>query len=290
VASVAISATPESAALVVHALQFREGTLFAYVPGPAAGEFGALLAEPGLGWREPGRRRLPVLSHVAVLATDLQDSVRIWTELPAEEYFELVNQIWVTVDAIFTRHQAAHGKHPGDGMVGYFFPRSDASHLSEALLAAQETREAMRGISKQWQLRKGWAFELYMNTGLDEGQQWLGALRAGGQVEFTMQGAPLNRALRISEFARSGGIWATKNLVARLTPSERERLNFGVRRSQDGHDQFVASTFSTVEHLADAALSRGDRLKDIARLPITEIVTLAATDAPAGAVVAPAPL
>lgn len=275
----------------LYALQFREGVLFAYVPdGSAAEEFTSLLAEQGLGLREPGRKRLPVLRHVAVLATDLQDSSRIWAELPADEYFELANQIWVTVDAIFTRHHGAHGKHPGDGLVGYFFPQPDASHLWNALVAARETREAMRGISKQWQLRKGWSTELYMNTGLDEGQQWLGTLRAAGQVEFTMQGAPLNRALRISEFSRSGAIWATKNLVARLAPAERQRLEFGVRRGDAGQDAFVASIFSTVDQLADPALSRSEKLKEIARLPITEIVELAATDTPAGAAVQQAPL
>lgn len=284
VSTATLPPVPGGAPLTLYAVQFREGILFVYVPGDTvAPELRSLLAEPGPGLRDQGRRRLPVLSHVAVLATDLEDSGRVWAELPAEEYFELVNQIWSTVDAIFTRHHGAHGKHPGDGMVGYFFPQPDASHLWNALCAAQEVRAAMRGISKQWQLRKGWTGELYLNTGVDEGQQWLGTLRAAGQVEFTMQGAPLTRALRISEFSRGGTIWATKNLVARLAPAERQRLSFGVHRRDDDQDAFIASTFSTVEHLADPAAVPREQLKEIARLPITQIVALDAAATPPGA-------
>jgi class 3 adenylate cyclase len=256
-------------------VQFREGILFAHVPeGGPSDQLASVLAqrEPASG--EPGRKRPPVLSQVAVLVTDLQHSGRLWSDLPAEEYFELINQVWLTVDPIFRRHHGTHGKHPGDGLVGYFFPQPDGSHLWNALQAAQEAKAAMRAISTEWQARKGWRTELYLNTGLDEGQQWLGTLQPAGQVEFTMQSAALNRALRIAGFARSGAIWATKNLVARLTPSQRDRLHFGVRQAAD---DFVASVFSTVEHLSDPARPLSEQLREIARLPITEIVGLSAT-------------
>jgi hypothetical protein len=140
-------------------------------------------------------------------------------------------------------------------------------------------REAMRRVSKEWQLRKRWATELYMNTGLDEGQQWLGTLKSAGQLEFTMLGDTLNHAARISDFARFGAIWATKNLVGKLTPEQKQRLKFGVRRkSSDGREVFVPSIFSNVDSLADLAGAPIEKLKDIARLPITEIVEIDAPD------------
>ena len=264
----------------LYAVQFREGILFAHVPeGGPSDQLASVLAQRESASGEPGRKRPPVLSQVAVLVTDLQHSGRLWSDLPAEEYFDLINQVWLTVDPIFRRHHGTHGKHPGDGLVGYFFPQPDGSHLWNALQAAQEAKAAMRAISTEWQARKGWRTELYLNTGLDEGQQWLGTLQPAGQVELTMHSAALNRALRIAGFARSGAIWATKNLVARLTPSQRDRLRFGVR--QAGED-FVASVFSTVDHLTDPARPLSEQLREIARLPITEIVELSATvtDAP----------
>ena len=88
-----------------------------------------------------------------------------------------------------------------------------------------------------------------------------------------------NRAdlARISDFARYGAIWATKNLIGKLTPEQRQRLKFGVRRkNSDGREIFVPSIFSTVESLADQAAVPIEKLKDIVRLPITEIVEIAA--------------
>jgi len=264
----------------VYAVQFRERILFVHVPGGRLSEdFPPLLATSDLVAGAPAGKRRPELSHVAVLVADLHHPTRIWSELPAEEYFELINQIWLTVDPIFRRHHGTHGKHPGDGMVCYFFPQRDGSHVWNALAAAHEMREAMRRVSKEWQLRKRWATELYMNTGLDEGQQWLGTLKSAGQLEFTMLADTLKHAARISDFACFGAIWATKNLIAKLTPERRQRLKFCVRRkSSDGREVFVPSIFSNVESLADLAAIPVEKLKDIARLPITEIVEIAAPD------------
>jgi adenylate cyclase len=140
-------------------------------------------------------------------------------------------------------------------------------------------KEAMRRVSKEWQLRKGWATELYINTGVNEGQEWLGSFKSGSAPEFTALGKTINQAARISEFARRGAIWATKNLVGKLSSVERKRMKFGVRRkSQEGHEVFVSSVFGKLDGLADLASPGADRFKEIARLPITEIVDVAAHD------------
>jgi len=67
--------------------------------------------------------------------------------------------------------------------------------------------------------------------------------------------------------------------MAKLAPQEKRRLKFGVRRkNRDGREVFVPSIFSSVEHLADAAGGLPENLKDIARLPITEIVEITPPD------------
>jgi adenylate cyclase len=277
VAHVLIAGEGAATAVCVYAVQFREGILFVHVPrGADAGELSSLLANPAPAIGDLARKRRPVLSDVAVLAMDLQDASRIWSALPAEEYFDLINQIWVTAEPIVRRHAGITGKHPGDGMVCYFLPQRDTNYVWNALLAAHEIREAMRRVSKEWQLRKGWTTELYLNAGLDEGQQWLGALRAPGQVEFTMFGDTLNRATRISDFARFGAIWATKNLVVKLAAEVKQRLKYGVhRRDRAGRHAFVSSVFATVDRMADASGPVSGRVQEIARLPITEIVDIA---------------
>ncbi len=258
----------------VYATQFREGILFAFVPGePASDDLLALLARRDEVIRDLIRKRLPVLTHVAVLVADLQDSVKICAELPPDEYFELVNQIWSSMEPIFRRYYGTYGKHAGDGMVYYFFPQPDCDYVMNALAAAHEIREAMRGISKAWQLRKGWSTELYLNTGLNEGQEWLGTFQTATHVEFTVLGDTINHGARLSDFARYGAVWATKNMLGRLDADERKRITFGIRReAEGGRPVFVASTYASVGSLLDPAQPRVDKLREIATLPVTEIV------------------
>lgn len=269
------ASAPEGPCL--YAIRFREGILFAHVPsGRAADDLASLLQAREMVVGDPRRRRLPVLSDVAVVVMDLQHAPRIWSALPAEEYFELINQIWLAADPIVRRHRGTQGKHPRDGLACYFLRQRDASHAWNALLAAHEMREAMRRLSKEWQLRKGWSTELCMDTGVDEGQQWVGTLQSGAGAEFTMYGATLTRATALSAFARGGAIWATKDLLAKLTPQERQRLKWGIhRRDEEGHDVFVPAVFCTLERLA-APEAVADEWREFAGLAITEIVDVAA--------------
>lgn len=264
-------------AVLLYAVHFREGTLFLYAPAPHLPEE----IVPQRRYRDGvigdvARTRTPALTEVAVLVTDLQNSAVLWSELPAEEYFELINQIWLTVDPIFRRFRGTHGKHPGEGMVCYFFPQPDCSYLWNAVLAAHHMREAIRAVSRQWQLRKGWTTELAMTTGIDEGLEWLGAFKSGAEVELIVLGDTVNHASGMSALSRAGAIWVTRKLVSKLRPEERQRLTFGVRRTRhDGNEVFVRSSFSRVEHLADRMGVEGQTPRDIARLPIAEILDIA---------------
>ena len=262
----------------VYAAQFREGILFVYCEGgPGSDTLLALLAQRDIVIRDLTRKRLPVLTNLAVLVADMQGSVKICSELPPEEYFELINQIWTGMEPIFRRFYGTYGKHAGDGMVYYFFPQPDCSYVMNAVVAANEMREVMRRISKEWQIRKGWTNELYLNTGLNEGQEWLGVVQAASHVEFTVLGDTINHAARLSDFARYGAIWSTKSFMGKLSASERQRTKFGIRRSaEQGREIFVASTYATVGSLADLSVGRNEKLKDIAAMPVTEIVEVAA--------------
>jgi len=223
------------------------------------------------------RRRLPVLTDLAVMVADLQSSVKICAELPPEEYFQLINEIWTTMAPIFRRYNATCGKHVGDGLVYYFFPQPDSDYLANALVCAQEARTAMQKLSKEWQLRKNWFNELYLNIGITEGKEWLGTYQSSTGVEFVVLGDTINQAARISDVARHGSIWASKNLIGKMTAKERERVNYGVRRrAPDGRELFVESSFSCVSSLLEQDGLRLEKLRDIATLAITEIVAIKA--------------
>lgn len=257
----------------VYATFFREGILFVYVPAGYASEtLLEFLARRDIVIRNLLRRRLPVLTQLAVVVADLQNSVKICSELPPEEYFELINEIWTAMGPIYRKHHGTHGKHVGDGMVYYFFPQPDSHHVFNALACAHDVKLAMKRISKDWQIRKNWFNELFLNTGVHEGQEWLGTFQSATSVEFAVLGDTINHAARLSDFARFGSIWATKNFVSKLTPEERARVEYGItRRGQDGQEHFVVSSYSQVGNLVDLTSERFEKLREIAALPVTEI-------------------
>jgi class 3 adenylate cyclase len=142
-----------------------------------------------------------------------------------------------------------------------------------AVVCAHELRATMARISKEWQLRKRWTNELYLNTGLNEGQEWLGTFQTATTVEFAVLGETINQTARLSDLARHGAIWATKNFIGRMPAAERHRVKFGVHRpGPEGGPVFVASTYSRVANLVDLASGRYEKLRDIAGLPVAQVV------------------
>lgn len=258
----------------VYASYFREGILviFADETTDHQGLLGMLERHDDV-IRNLLKKRIPVLTDVAVMVADLENSVRICSELPAEEYFELINQIWVTMEPIFRCYYGTHGKHVGDGMVYYFFPQPDCNYIYNAVRCANEIRDAMRKISKEWQLRKNWLNELYLNTGLNEGQEWLGVFHIKTKVEFTLLGDTINHAAKLSDFALHGAVWATKNFMGKLSAEERNKVRFGVRRQDhEKREMLVKATYSRMSELIDPTSPRHEKLSDIAALVVTEIV------------------
>lgn len=263
----------------VYAAYFREGILAILTPvGANSDELLRLLSRRDVVIRNLLSKRLPVLTELAVLVADLQDSVKICSELPPDEYFELINQIWSSAGEIFRKYYGTHGKHVGDGMVYYFFPQPDCSYIINALTCAHELKLVIARISKEWQLRKNWTNELYLNTGLNEGEEWLGTFQTATTVEFAVLGETINHTARLSDFARFGQIWATKNFIGKVPADERKRVKFGIHRSgADGQRLFVESTYSRLSNLIDLSSGRYEKLRDIGGVPITEIVGLAPT-------------
>ena len=217
-------------------------------------------------------KRLPVLTPLAVMVADLQNSIKICSELPPEEYFELINSIWVTLDPIFRKYYGTYGKHTGDGMLYYFFPQPDQNYLMNALACAFRVKEAMKKISQEWVLRKGWNNQLYMNIGLNSGEEWLGVFKSNVNFEFVVLGETINTAARLSDLARFGKIWATKTLVSKLDPNDRDKIVFGV--DQKGHEgqYFVKNTYSQVSSLMEIDGIKTHKLMDISSVAVTEIV------------------
>ena len=264
----------------VFASFFREGILFVHQPADAPSEtFLELLARRDRLIRDVVTNRQPVLTPVCALVADVQDSMKICAELPPEENFELINQVWQTCETVLRKYHATQGKHAGDGMVSYFFPQPDCDYMMNAVHAADELKRAMRVLSKDWQLRKQWANELYLNIGLNEGEEWFGTYHTATNVEFTVLGDTINHAGRLSDYARFGAVWVTKNLIGKLTPAQRATIRFGIRRiNEEGREIWIPATYSRLSNLIDLGDGKYEKFRDIATLAIAEVEEIAHDD------------
>lgn len=252
---------------------YREGIFFTYSPVVLEDNYLLeFLSKRNQVINELLKKRKPYLTDVTVMVADVQNSIKICSELPAEEYFELINNIWQESAPIFRKYYGTYGKHAGDGMVYYFFPQPDCDYKLNAIRCSLELQKMMKGITQQWQARKGWFSDIFLNIGLNEGQEWFGSYHAGGHVEFTVLGETINYASRISDFARNGSVWATKNMLNQIPQQNRDSINFGItRKTHNDESVFVTDTYSSIGNLIDVNSPASDKFKDIEMIPITEI-------------------
>lgn len=252
----------------VYAVQFREGVLFAFAPQQPGESFAAPAASA---------RAAPVVAPVAVLVGTLQDASGLWVKLTAQEYFELLNEIWAELDRIFRRHRGRPGAQGGEVLVCYFLPQADSSYLWNALAAAHQTRDAMRQVSHRWQVRKGWDVELCMNTGIDEGQEWMGVVGATGEEgALRVVGDTADHAEQLSRVGRMGAILVTRSLLGKLPGNDRQRIKFGVPRLEGARGD--APVLFTFARLGDMAAPHPVPAR-VAELAVAELLDLTPTNA-----------
>ena len=274
-----VPSTGSVPARLAYAVQFREGVLFAYAP---AGAEEALPASS-----HPARTAFPpaapAIRSVAVLFATLQDAAGLWVKLTAQEYFELVNEVSAELDRIFRRHQGRAGRHPDEGLVCYFLPQRDGNYLWNALAAANQAQEAMRQVSLRWQARKGWDVEVCMNAGIDEGQDWMGAMGAADQSGLRVLGDAADRAEQLSRCSRMGAVLVTRTLFGKLSADERQRVTYGVPRPAiaDADGQLLFS-FARLEDLA-APAPVPERVADLAVAELLALHSPNANPGPSGA-------
>ncbi|MFC1895870.1 adenylate/guanylate cyclase domain-containing protein [Thermodesulfobacteriota bacterium] len=257
----------------VHAVLFREGTFFVYVPVEGTDdEIRTLLSQRERLIQDLLGRRMPSMVSLCVLVADLQDSVKISAELPPADYFELINQLWRTLADSFEKYHGIYGKHAGDGLLYYFLKKPGTNYILDAIHCALELRRKMIQFSNEWKLRKGWMNEIYLNTGINEGKEFFGSICTPLNIEYTALGDTINYAGRLSDFARFGSIFITKNALNKLAVEELKRIQFGIRRRVEDREVFVKDTYSRIMDLIDPGDTRSPNFMDISMLPVTEIL------------------
>jgi hypothetical protein len=85
-------------------------------------------------------------------------------------------------------------------------------------------------------------------------------------------GETINTAARLSDLARFGKIWATKTLVSKLDPADRDKIVFGVDQKGLEGQNFIKNTYSQVSSLMEIDGIKTHKLMDISSVAVTEII------------------
>ncbi|MFC1839558.1 adenylate/guanylate cyclase domain-containing protein [Thermodesulfobacteriota bacterium] len=263
----------ESVSDCVYYLIFREGILFIHaLDQNSIQEVTNLLSCRSKVINDLLKQRMPTLVSFGVLVADLQNSCGISAVLPSDEYFELIHQIWTCVEGSFKKYYGTYGKHAGDGMLYYFLKERDNQYLINAISCALEIRENIKNLNMEWKARKGWFNDICLNIGINEGQEYFGTIPSAPSIEFTALGDTVNNAGRLSDFAREGRIWTTKNLLNKLSTEEKENFRYGIRHRDNEREMLVENTFGRIMDMRDLEAAIRGKFRDISTLAITEIV------------------
>jgi class 3 adenylate cyclase len=218
------------------------------------------------------QKPVPTLISFCVLVADLLDSDRICAELPPEEYFELIGRIWTCVEDSFKKYGGGHGSYGRKAMHFYFLKEDDPRYTLNALRCALEIRENIKALNGAWQSRKGWQNDIYLNIGLHEGHEYVGAIQMVSGTELISLGDAVDIARRLSDFACRGAIWVTKNVMNGLTPEERTGIRYGIRQRDGDKKLLIEKSFGRLGELLNPGDPKKDGLMDLATLAVAEIL------------------
>ena len=256
---------------------FREGTLLLYTPvNMQLDQILNLLMGRERLVKALLSRRIPSLTSLCILAGRLESSLHLRTALPPHEYFDLLNQIILTSHQCFKDYGGTPGRSIQEGVVCFFLsaPDSPREYLHSAIQCSQALKQTIAALDKRWKYKKVWKNTLQMDMSIHCGEEWLGTIPSSLAFDFTVMGESLIEAIKLSEFAEGGSIWASKKVIENMSPADRQRVEFGVRLGT-AQERFVSpGIYSQVKELVNGDELQRRGLREISNLAVTEIINV----------------
>jgi adenylate cyclase len=219
-------------------------------------------------------RKTPSPTPVCILAARLESELHLQTALPPSAYFDLINQIILGWHRCFRDHGATPGRSYQENTVCFFLedPDKEDDHLFQSLLCAKALNSMVKRIDREWKSKQPWNNTLRVNIGIHCGRDWLGMVPSPSAFEFTVVGDTLVEAVKLSEFSQGGTIWTSKEVIENLSPSNRERVEFGIRLRLYEEGFVSPGLYSPVAELLSQDELKRKRLQSIGTLAVTEVL------------------
>jgi adenylate cyclase len=127
-------------------------------------------------------------------------------------------------------------------------------------------------LSNEWRVKKKWLNDLFMNIGINEGEEYFGLITDLPSIGLTVFGDSINHAAYLSDIARDGSIWTTKNFMRQLSEENRKKIRYGICRKQQDREVLIENVFSRFMDLIPTVSIKSRNFSDISNIPVTEVL------------------
>lgn len=159
--------------------------------------------------------------HITVMFADLRGFTQLVERVPADALADLLNHYFDEVTAIAFRHGGTIDKFIGDAVMVFFGAPEATGERDQAERCARAAVEIHRRVAELADdfAQRGAGGPLAVRIGIASGIATVGAFGTRHRADFTVVGAPVNRAARLEPLAPAGGTLVdeeTRALVADL--------------------------------------------------------------------------
>ena len=215
----------------------------------------------------------PALVSLCTMVALWPDLSILEAEFLPRDFLGLVNDLRKSQFPIIEKHHGLLGKATKASLVCYFIDHLDRSYLMDAVYCAIELRRNLTVFDQLRQTKHGLAPDLTINIGLAAGQEYFGTLWSTNSCpDFVALGSSTIQAEHLAAFATNSSIWATKEIISRLDDQELEAIDFGIDYLKHHRGDFSLRSSARISDLLEAYGRDADAFKDIAALPVTEIM------------------
>lgn len=167
--------------------------------------------------REPGAVKLGGEKRtVVVLFSDIRGFTTLSEHMNPDDVASLLSEYFTgMVDCVF-RHGGMLDKFIGDAVMAQWgAPIQEPDDADRAIRAATDMMRELETLNARW--RKIGRPELQIGIGIDRGEVFAGNIGSERRLEYTVIGAPVNRAWRLCTLAAGGEVLLTDQVRDALT-------------------------------------------------------------------------
>lgn len=220
-------------------------------------------------------RRLghPSPQSLYILAARLDKSRRLRTEMLAEEYSRLLTRLYKQTIEVVEKYGGMFQKLTGSEFLACFFTGPPHENQPRRVIdCALELKGQMSDLGREWKIRKGWLHNLELDIGLHWSEEYIGTITSSLGDHLATFGNTQGVATILSHLACEGQIWATKDLINQIPPSEQKKLRFGIFRKGRPNKLLISKYFSRLRDIpTDNPILTTDLSGEIGDIAATQI-------------------